>query len=123
MPKQISVDFENNFVISKLQDSLFFLNTSGELYSINYSSQKINWIINFRGASLPGDTKLFLSQPVVVKNNSLIISTENAILHYNTMTSFKNWSFPSNAILKPILTSNYTYLLSANNLLISVVDC
>jgi len=113
-------DFENNFVISKLQDSLFFLNTSGELYSINYSSQKINWIINFRGASLPGDTKLFLSQPVVVKNNSLIISTENAILHYNTMTSFKNWSFPSNAILKPILTSNYTYLLSANNLLICI---
>ena len=34
------------------------------------------------------------------------------------MTGARNWRFPSNSIIKPIITNNYTYILSKNNLLI-----
>jgi len=111
-------DFHNNFVIDKPKENLFFLNTSGELYSINYANKKINWMLNFRGSALPGDTRLFLSQPIIVKKDNLIVSTEEAISHYNTITSIRTWSFPSKVILKPIITSNYTYIFTSNDLLI-----
>ena len=113
-------DFYNNFALDEVNKSLFFLNTSGELYSINYVSQKIQWILNFKNASFGGDGELFLSHPIVIKNNNLIISTEKALLNYDLISGEKNWSFPSNSTLKPIATNNYIYMLSKKNFLICV---
>tara|TARA_B110000211_G_scaffold94849_1_gene110615 strand:- start:2014 stop:3384 length:1371 start_codon:yes stop_codon:yes gene_type:complete len=112
--------FENNFALDLINNNLFFLNTSGELYSINYLTQNINWIINFKNSSLVGDTELFLSHPIVIKNNNLIITTEKAILSYNALTSLRNWNLSAEPIFKPIITSNYTYIVLKNDLLICI---
>jgi len=113
-------DFYNNFAIDDLSNTLLFLNTSGELYSIDYIQQKIKWILNFKNDSFSRDGDLFLSHPLVLKNNNLIISTEKALLNYNVVSGVKNWSFPSASILKPIVTNNYIYILSKKNLLICI---
>ena len=111
-------DFKNNFALDTINNNLFFLNTSGELYSINYLTQKINWILNFKNTSLAGDTDLFLSQPIVIKNNNFIVSTQKSILSYNTIMGSRNWIFPVEVILKPVVTFNYTYIITKNYLLI-----
>ena len=111
-------DFINNFTIDELNKNLFFLNTSGEFYSINYKNKNINWVLNFRNASLKGNTNLFLSQPIIQKKDILIISTEKGVLSYNRINGMKNWFFASNASTKPILTTHFLYLISKNNLLI-----
>ena len=111
-------DFMNNIALDVINKDIFFLNTSGELYSINYLTQKINWVLNFKSSSLAGDTELFLSQPIVIKNNNLIISTENALLSYDTLTAVKNWNLSAKPIFKPVVTLNYTYAILKNNLLI-----
>ena len=110
--------FENNFALDQLNNILFFLNTSGELYSINFKSQKVNWVLNFKNFSLNKDTQVFLSQPIVVKNNNFIITTEKNILSYDKLTALRNWSFPAESTLKPIVTSNYTFVVLKNNLLV-----
>ena len=111
-------DFENNISLDIDNNSLFFLNTSGQLYSINYKTRNINWMLNFKNSALPGDTDLFLSLPIVIKKNYLIVATEKVLFSYNTKSSLKNWSFPAELALKPILTTNYTYIITKNNLLI-----
>ena len=111
-------DFENNFALDPINKNIFFLNTSGELYSLSYTNQKINWIINFKNRSLAGDTDLFLSKAISVKNTNLIISLEKAILSFDVMTGARNWSFSAEPIFKPIITANYTYVVLKNNLLI-----
>jgi outer membrane protein assembly factor BamB len=116
----IKSDFENNFAIDEVNNNLLFLNTSGELYSINYKNKKINWVLNFKNPSLAEDTDLFLSNPIVVNNNNFIVSTEKAILKYDSVTGSRDWTFPSNSILKPILTNNYTYIISQKNLIICI---
>jgi len=113
-------NFENNFALDLLNNNLFFLNTSGELHSINYLTQKINWVLNFKNPSLAGDTELFLSHPLIVKNNNLIVTTEKAILSYNTSTASRNWIFSSEPIFKPIITTNNTFALLKNDLLICI---
>tara|TARA_B100000780_G_scaffold269330_1_gene228042 strand:- start:2763 stop:3617 length:855 start_codon:yes stop_codon:yes gene_type:complete len=114
----LKVDFKNNIAIDEDKKNLFFLNTSGEFYSINYIDQKINWLINFKDSSVKNNSDLFLSHPIVFKNDNFIISTEKGILNYNSNFGNLNWSFPSDSILKPILTNNYVYIFSKNNLLI-----
>jgi len=111
-------DFENNLALDLINNNIFFLNTSGELYSINYLTQKVNWVLNFKNSFLSGDTELFLSQPIVIKNNNLIVTTEKAVLSYNILTGSRNWSLTAEPIFKPIITLNYTYLILKNNLLI-----
>jgi|TARA_B110000914_G_C15509098_1_gene469806 outer membrane protein assembly factor BamB len=111
-------DFENNFALDLVSNNLFFLNTSGELYSINYLTQKINWVLNFKKTTLAGDTALFFSQPLVIKNKNLLVVTEKAVISYDTLTSARNWIFSAEPASKPIITSDNTYIILKNNLLI-----
>ena len=111
-------DFYNNFAVDEVNNNLIFLNTSGELYSINYLDQKINWVLNFKNPSLAGDTDLFLSQPIIVKNNDVLISTEKAIFSYNHLNTIRNWSFSIEPSLKPVSTLNHIFVLANNDLLI-----
>ena len=116
-PTFLKSDFMNNFVIAE-KNSFLFLNVSGELYSVNYINQSINWILNFKSISLEADSNLFFSKPLVAKNGNLIVSTEKSIISYNVSNSDKNWAFSSDTILKPALTNNYVYILSSSGLLI-----
>ena len=99
---------------------MFFFNTSGELYSINFQTQKINWVLNFKNSSLAGDAELFLSQPIVIKNNNLIVTTEKAVLSFNSITSLRNWNLSAEPVVKPIITTNYTYIVLKNYFLICI---
>jgi len=111
-------DFENNLALDLKNKNVFFLNTNGELYSINYSTQKFNWFKKFKAASQTGDTELFLSQPIVIKNNNLIISTKKSLLNYDVITSEKKWNLTAEPNFKPIVTSGHTYVILKNNLLL-----
>ena len=111
-------DFENNFSIDLINNNLFFLNTSGELYSINLQTSNINWVLNFKKSSSTDDTELFLSQPLVVKNSNIILTTEKTLLSYDQLTAARNWILPVQSIFKPIITLDHTYIISKNYFLI-----
>ena len=113
-------DFLNNFAVNLISSNILFLNTTGELYSINYLTQKFNWVINFKNSSFVDGSDIFLSQPIVLKDNNLIITTENAILSYDLELSSRNWTLPAKAAFKPIITTNFTYVILKNNLLICI---
>ena len=40
------------------------------------------------------------------------------MLSFDSQTGLKNWNFPVETVFKPIVTSNYTYIVSKNDLLI-----
>jgi len=111
-------DFENSFAIDEINDNLLFLNTSSELYSINYLNQKFNWVLNFKNNLLADDTNLFLSQPIVIKNNNLFITTEKTISSFDIISASRRWIFPASLVLKPVATTNYIYVITKNDLLI-----
>ena len=116
----LKTDFKNNLALDEINNNILFLNTSGELYSINYVNQKINWVLNFKNSSLANDTSLFISFPIIIKNENLIVSTEQSVLSYNHLSATRNWILPVEPVIKPIITQNYTYVISKNNLLICV---
>jgi outer membrane protein assembly factor BamB len=119
-PTYLKSDFENNFALDLINNNLFFFNTSGELYSINYTTQKFNWVLNFKNIALSEDTELFISQPIILKKNNLILTTEEALASYDHTTASRNWILSAEPIFKPILTLNYTYAILKNELLICI---
>jgi len=111
-------DFLNNIVLDTNNKNILFLNTSGELYSINYLKKKINWVLNFKNTSFSTDVSLFLSKPIILKDNNLIVSTSKSLFNYNAASSQKIWSTPISSALKPVATKENIYLISKNKLLI-----
>ena len=73
-PTVLKTKFENNILVDDKNSSILFLNTSGELYSINYLNRKINWFFNFSRSMSKEITELFSATPLVLKINKLLRS-------------------------------------------------
>ena len=96
---------------------LFFLNTSGELYSINYLTRKINWVLNFKNSSTSG-SELFKGLPLVLEDNNLVVHTGNTIFNYDIFSGEKKWSKNIPINTKTVLSRTHVFLISKSNFLI-----
>ena len=110
--------FKNNIVIDVKNSNLFFLNTSGELYSINYLNQGINWFSNLKMKSLDKDTSIFFSSPLILKDNHLIASDGKSIFKFDSLSGSIIWAKNISTNFKGVLTKENLFLYTSNNLLI-----
>lgn len=109
-------DFQNNLLIDKTNNLLFFLNTSGELYAIDLINNKVIWVNNFNRSSNT-ESNLFLSFPLSLKNENLLVYDGKKILNLNSKTGIKNWETNLSLEIKPVLTSNNVFFVTKNNYL------
>ena len=111
-------NFENNIAIDKKNKNVFFLNTNGELYSINYLNQRINWFLNLQSKNPNIDTSLFQGSPLIIRDNNVIVSIGNSLHNYNSLSGLKIWEKNISIAEQGILTKNNLFLFTKNNLLI-----
>ena len=108
-------NFENN--ISFKENSIFFLNTYGTLYSVNEENLKINWLINLNRSIDINPSNLFSGQEMLVSQNKIIVSSINSTFVIDANTGSILYKFNINSTVKPILMNNYLFTVS-NDLLI-----
>jgi len=116
----LKASFENSIAIDQNNNNLFFLNTSGELYSINYETKNINWVLNFKSSSSPNEQDLFLSYPMVLRNNLLSVTTNKSIFTVNSLNGSKVWRKAIPISSKPLITKNYMFVVTKNNFLMCI---
>ena len=113
---------KNNFInnLSIENDDIFFLNTYGSLYSIDVRLMQINWFINLNQALNLNLGNLFDGQPIINNNKNIIIISDKYtyIIENVSGTIVKKKNFSSR--IKPVLMKNYLFLVTKNNLLISL---
>ncbi len=114
----IKNNFENNIATNK--KDLFFLNNFGSLYSVNKDNLRINWFINVNSSLESNIEKLFFSNEIKVFDNNLIISTNNILQVLNNDNGFTKFKIPISSEISPIINKDYIFIVSNNNLLISV---
>ena len=113
---------KNNFVnnLSVFGKNLYFLNTYGSLYSIEMDNKKINWFINLNQSTELNLNNLFFGNQIVLENNKVVVSSNDFtyILDSNNGSIIYKKNFSS--LIKPIINNDYLFLISKNNLLISM---
>ncbi len=113
---------KNNFInnLAADEENLYFLNTYGSLYCINIDSKKINWFINLNQTIELNPSNLFFGNQIVLENNKLVVSSNNFtyVLDSNNGSIIYKKNFSSS--IKPIINNDYLFLVSKNNLLISM---
>ena len=113
---------KNSFINNLSADgkNLYFLNTYGSLYSIEIDSKKINWFINLNQSVELNPSNLFFGNQIVLANNKVVVSSNDFtyILDSNNGSIIYKKNFSS--LVKPIINNDYLFLISKNNLLISM---
>ncbi len=114
----VTNQFINNFSIE--DNSLFFLNSFGSLYSIDIKSKRINWFNNLNQSLELTSNNLFFSKQIVNYKNRIVISTDlnTYFIDANSGNIISRKNFTSN--FKPIIYKDHVFCLTKNNLLIAL---
>ncbi|MAV06211.1 MAG: hypothetical protein CMI71_04445 [Candidatus Pelagibacter sp.] len=110
--------FVNNLAVDKTNQNIFFLNTSGELYSINYMNRNINWLLNFNKSAQKTENEIFNGLPIVTNKKNLIISNGAQLSNYSFTDNNVTWQSSITSNIKPIITKNNIFVVTNNNFLI-----
>ena len=111
-------EFINNLSLS--ENFLFFLNTYGSLYSVDLEKLQINWFLNLSQFLESQVNNLFLSSQVVYHLGKIIVYTNQFtyVLDSSTGSIIHKKNFSS--YLNPLVIDDYLFLVTKNNLLISM---
>ena len=113
---------KNKFInnISVNNDSTFFLNTFGSLYSIDNKKMQINWFINLKENSNLNPSDLFLGNKLINSEEKIIVTTNyfTYIMDSNTGSILYKKNFSSD--IKPLVIDNYLFSISKNHFFISL---
>ena len=115
----IKNSFINNLSIDN-EKSIFFLNTYGSLYSIDIKTLKINWFINLNQSTDINPSSLFDSVEIVSNKSKVLISSTNKTFIIDSKLGLIIDKFNFSPLFKPIINKNYVFLITKNNLLISI---
>ena len=114
----------NNYFINNISsngnDTLFFLNSFGSLYSINAELLNINWFLNLNSAIELTPNNLFSGVEIVNNKSKIIVSSQNKtyIINLDSGLIERKWNFSS--LIRPIINNQYGFFVTKNNLLIAV---
>ena len=114
----IKNDFINNLSSNAL--SLFFLNTYGSLYSINNKTFQINWFINLNQSIDLNPTNLFTGNQIVNYKDKILVSSNKYTYAFNSINGSPIYKKNFSSQIKPVILDDYIFLITKNNLLISM---
>ena len=110
--------FINSLVLN--DSSMFFLNSYGSLYSINYKKFFIQWIVNLNQSLEISPGNLFYSEPLLINKNKIIVSTKNELYILNSKNGSINFKKSITSIIKPVVNENNLFLITKDNLLVLI---
>ena len=113
---------KNKFInnISLTNDSILFLNTFGSLYSIDKKSLNINWFININESQELSLRNIFSGNEIINYNDKIIVSSNHNIYVIDAKTGLILFSKNFSPIIKPFINNDYLFLITKNNLIISI---
>ena len=114
----IKNQFINNLTLSK--KNLFFINSFGSLYSIDIDKMRINWFINLNQSSNLNPANIFFGSQLVFYEDKILISANDRTYVVDAKTGTIIYKFNFFSIVKPIINNNIAFLITENDLLVSI---
>jgi len=113
---------KNKFInnLSLNNNSLFFLNTYGSLYSVNLRSMKLKWFTNLNQSLDLNPSNLFLSNQIINNKGKIVVSSNQFtyVLDSNNGSIIHKKNFSTQ--IKPIIMNDILFLITNNNLIIAM---
>ena len=118
-PSSIKTKQETNISLDTLRQNIFFLTSSGQLYSLNNVTKNLNWLSTI-SLGLESGSDLFFSSAIIFKDNKIFFSSSAATYSINANNGYINWQIPFSTYLRPIVSENFVFLASKDGFLINL---
>ena len=106
----LSLDSKNN---------LYFVTSAGQIFSLNHKNYKINWLKNVKAAESTGEYGLFYSSPIIVKDESVYISSSEATLSIDSSSGNTNWEIGFGTRIRPVISGRFIFLISEKGFILN----
>ncbi len=106
--------------IDKDNQNVFFITSAGEIYSINYSTNIINWMYKTTSRSVDKTVDLFFSSPLIHYRDQIVVSTSVSTISLNSLTGLINWEIPISTYIRPAISNNFIFLATYDGFIINV---
>tara|TARA_B100001093_G_scaffold291707_1_gene278468 strand:+ start:10204 stop:11547 length:1344 start_codon:yes stop_codon:yes gene_type:complete len=106
-------EFINNIALD--ENNLYFYNTSGSLYAVDYISNSVKWVSNFNLFNPQDDTNIFFGLPMILNTNNIVIVAGKMIFNVDKLSGSNIWTKTFAIKTKPILTNNNIFFTTSNN--------
>ena len=113
----LKTKYQNNFAIDN-DDNIIFLNSNGNIYSLNLHKKRVNWTYDFKDDLNMSSNSLFNAKPISINKNKILIVTENTISLMNNLNGNFYWKYHAKSNSKPVITNNNVFFLSNNGYLV-----
>ena len=99
------------------RDNLYFVTSGGQVFSLNHQDYKINWLINIADSS--DEFGLFYSSPIIVKDNSVYLSSSQSTMSIDSFVGKTNWEIPFGTRIKPVISNRFIFLVSKKGFILN----
>ena len=114
---RVKNEFINSIALNN--NSLFYLNTYGSIYSID-NRGKIDWFLNLSQSSDKDTSNLFNSNPLLLYENKVFIATDKQLHIFNSISGATNFTLPISTVVQPLVSKNNLFLITKDNLLVCI---
>ncbi|RPG94226.1 MAG: hypothetical protein CBE13_003045 [Candidatus Pelagibacter sp. TMED253] len=111
-------DFSNSIALNN--ESLFYLNTYGSLYSVNKNNLNIDWFLSLNKSLELSPGNLFYSNPIVIYKDKIIVSTDPTLYVLDSNSGFTLFQKSITSIVSPIISDKYLFIITKDNLLVCI---
>tara|TARA_B100002052_G_scaffold295514_1_gene322167 strand:+ start:893 stop:2236 length:1344 start_codon:yes stop_codon:yes gene_type:complete len=118
-PSLLKTNQETSLSLNPLTKNLYFITSSGQLYSINYDTKNINWLLNISIES-QSSTDLFFSSPLVSVDNKIFFSSSVFTYCIDARSGQVKWRLPFSTYIRPIVSQNYVFLASKDGFILNI---
>ncbi len=111
---------KNQFInnLSMSDDSLFYLNTYGSLYSVDKMTMNINWFLNLNKTLDLNPGNLFLGTEVINNEGKIVIISNDTTYIIDSISGSVLFKKKISSRLKPIIYDRYLFIISKKNFLV-----
>ena len=102
------------------RDNLYFVTSAGQVFSLNHQNYKINWLKNIKDSGSSDEFGLFYSSPIIVKDNSVYISSSQTTMSIDSSSGKTNWEIPFGTGIRPIISDRFIFLISKEGFILNV---
>jgi outer membrane protein assembly factor BamB len=119
-PSFLKNNYQASISIDPIKKNAYFITTAGEVYSLNYKTNVINWLYKATLRDFEKKVDLFFSSPIIYKEDSIIISTSVSTISLNTLNGTLNWELPFSTYLRPVVLREFIFLVSKDGFILNL---
>ena len=119
-PSFLKNNHQASISVDPIKKNVYFITTAGEVYSLNYKTNIINWLYKTTMRDFEKKVDLFFSSPIIYKEDSIIVSTSVSTISLNSLNGALNWELPFSTYLKPVVLRKFVFLVSKDGFILSL---